>query len=232
MLQSAAAAVMAIAPNIWVAVPAMLINGMAWISCANSLSVSAQLSLPDWVRARGMSTFQMSVMGASALGAALWGQIATITSVQTGLLIAAGSGTVAMVLAQRWVVDLSIEEDQTPSREFKIPVADAPPGAGHVVVTIEYLIDPLRAEDFRILMQESRRSRLRQGALEWALLRDIEKPGRFIEQITDESWTEHLRRFDRVTASDVALRERKLAFHVAEDAPHVLRCVIEGAARR
>ena len=66
---------------------------------------------------------------------------------------------------------------------------------GQVVVTIEYLIDPARAEEFRALMQESRRSRRRQGAREWALLRDIGKPGRYIEQIIDESWTEHLRRF-------------------------------------
>lgn len=229
VLQSASTAVMALAPNVYVAVPAMLLNGMAWISCANSLSVSAQLSLPDWVRARGMSMYQMAIMGASALGAALWGQVATLTSVPTGLLIAALSGTVTMLLAQRWVMDLSIEEDMTPSRQFKVPVADVPPGAGHVVVTIEYLIDPARADDFRALMQESRRSRLRQGALDWALLRDIGNPGRYIEQIIDESWTEHLRRFDRVTASDVALRERKLAFHVSEEPPLVNRCLVEGS---
>ena len=221
-------AVVAFAPNIYVAVPAMVLNGMAWISCANSLSVSAQLSLPDWVRARGMSMYQMAIMGASALGAALWGQIATLTSIATGLLVAAVSGTACMLLAQRQIVDLSLEEDLTPSREFKVPTADAPPGTGHVIVSIDYLIDPMRAEDFRILMQESRRSRLRQGALEWALLRDIGNPGRYVEQIIDESWTEHLRRFDRVTASDVALRDRKMAFHIGDAPPLVTRCVVEG----
>ena len=226
LLQSLATAVMAIAPNVWVAVGAMLINGMAWITCANSLSVSAQLALPDWVRARGMSMYQMAIMGGSALGAALWGQIATVWAVPNALLVAAGSGLVCMMLAQRWVLDTSLEEDLTPSREFKAPVADAP-GAGQVLVTIEYLIDPLRADDFRALMQVSRRSRLRQGALGWELLRDVNQPGRFIEQIIDESWTEHLRRFDRVTASDVALRERKLAFHLPEEPPVVTRCVVE-----
>jgi MFS family permease len=226
MLQSFSTVAVALAPNLYVAVPAMLLNGMAWITCANSLSVSAQLSLPDWVRARGMSMYQMAIMGASAAGAAVWGQIATLSSVRGGLLFAAGSGTLVMLLAQRRTVDLSIEEDLTPSREFKAP-ADAPPGAGQVVVTIHYIIDPARGGDFRQLMQESRRSRLRQGALGWVLLRDVSHPGHYIEQITDESWTEHLRRFDRVTASDVALRERKLAFHVAEDAPVVLRHVVD-----
>ena len=231
MLQSASTFAMALAPNAWVAVPAMILNGMAWITCANSLSVSAQLALPDWVRARGMSMYQMAIMGASALGAALWGQIATVTSVPTALLVAAASGTATMLLAQYWVRDLSIEEDLTPSREFKTPVADAPPGVGRMVVTIEYLVEPARGDDFVKLMRISRRSRLRQGALEWELLRDINQPGRFLEQIVDESWTEHLRRFDRVTASDVALRERKLAFHIGDGPPVVTRCVVEALAR-
>jgi MFS family permease len=230
VLQSASTAVMALAPNVWVAVPAMLINGAAWVTCANSLSVSAQLALPDWVRARGMSMYQIAIMGGSALGAALWGQVATVTSVPTALGVAAISGTVCMLLALSYVRDTSLEEDLTPSREFKVPIADAPPGEGQMLVTIEYLIDPLRAQDFRVLMQESRRSRLRQGALSWDLLRDVNQPGRFIEQIIDESWTEHLRRFDRVTASDVSLRERKLAFHLPEEPPLVTRCVVETAS--
>lgn len=227
LLQSASTAAMALAPNVYVAVPAMLLNGMAWITCANSLSVSAQLALPDWVRARGMSMYQMAIMGASAAGAAIWGHAATLTSVPTGLLMAAASGAVAMGVAQYLVSDLSIEEDLTPSRKFKAPVAEEPPGVGRVVVTIHYQIDPARADDFRAVMQESRRSRLRQGALEWELLRDVNKPGHYIEQIIDESWTEHLRRFDRVTASDVALRERKLGFHLGEEPPLVTRSVID-----
>ncbi|MBG6071819.1 MULTISPECIES: MFS transporter [unclassified Polaromonas] len=231
MLQSVSTAAMALAPNAWVAVPAMLLNGMAWITCANALSVSAQLALPDWVRARGMSMYQMAIMGASALGAALWGQVATVTDVPTALLVAAVSGTVSMLLAQYWVRDLSIEEDLTPSHDFKTPVVHAPPGTGRMVVTIEYLIEPTRADDFHKIMRMSRRSRLRQGALEWNLLRDVNQPGRFVEQIVDESWTEHLRRFDRVTASDVALRERKLAFHIGDGPPVVTRCVVEELAR-
>ena len=43
LLQAAATGVMAVAPNVYVAVPAMFVAGMAWITTANSLSVSAQL---------------------------------------------------------------------------------------------------------------------------------------------------------------------------------------------
>lgn len=225
--QALATAAVAFAPNLYFAVPAMVIAGMAWIATANSLSVSAQLALPDWVRARGMSMYQMAIMGASATGAAIWGQVATLSSVQASLCVAAVSGIVAMVAAQRLVVDRAMEEDLTPSSVFKRPVAETPPQTGHVLVTIEYRINPARAGDFRALMQESRRSRLRQGALGWELLHDIGEPDRYVEQIIDESWTEHLRRFDRVTAADVALRDRKLAFHTGEAPPLVTRYVIE-----
>lgn len=227
LLQALATSVVAIAPNVYVAVPAMVVGGMAWITTANSLSVSAQLALPNWVRARGMSIYQMAIMGATAAGAAFWGQVASVTSVHMSLAIAALTGTIAMALVQRFVADRTMEEDLSPSRAFKVPTAPTTPERGHVVVTIEYVIDPERATEFRATMQESRRSRLRQGALDWQLQHDIADPSRYVERIVDESWTEHLRRFDRVTASDVALRDRKLAFHVGDAPPAVTRYLVE-----
>ena len=227
LVQAAATGVMAWAPNVYVAVPAMVLAGMAWITTANTLSVSAQLALPNWVRARGMSIYQMSIMGATAAGAALWGQVASLTDVQTSLGLAAVSGGIVMAVVQRLVADRAIEEDLSPSSAFKAPTAPTPPEAGRVVVTIEYFIHPARANEFRAVMQESRRSRLRQGALDWQLMHDISNPTRYVERIEDESWTEHLRRFDRVTASDVALRERKLAFHTGDAPPKVTRWTVE-----
>ncbi|CAN7402743.1 MFS transporter [Pseudorhodoferax sp. LjRoot39] len=227
LLQSGATLVMAFASNVAVAVPAMFVAGMAWIATANSLSVSAQLALPDWVRARGMSIYQMAIMGASAFGAGLWGQVAALGTVQLSLLVAALTGGTAMWLATRFVVDLQIEEDLSPSHALPVPVAAQPPATGHVLVSIDYRIDPARAADFERVMQDSRRSRLAQGALEWHLLRDISDPGHYTEQIVDESWTEHLRRFDRVTGADIALRERKLAFHLEEAPPRVTRYAID-----
>ena len=229
VLQAAATAVMAVAPNAWVAVPAMFFGGMAWITVANSLSVSAQLALPDWVRARGMATYQMAIMGASAFGAALWGQVATVSSVQISLAIASVSGVLLMLLALRYVNDGPGEDDVSPAREgwsANPPVAK-PEEEGRVVITIEYHIDPARSEAFRAVMEETRRVRLSQGAIEWALMHDIAEPDRFVEQIVDESWTEHLRRFGRATAADIALRERRLAFHLGEGPPSVTRYIVQ-----
>ena len=231
VLQSLSAMVMAFAPSVYVAVPTMVLAGMAWLCAANSLSLLAQMLLPNWVRARGMSMFQMAIMGGSALGAAVWGQVATMSSLNSSLVASALTGSIAMLVATRLLKDDMIEEDLTPSRAFNVPVAPTPPSSGLVMVTIEYLIDPERAAAFLQLMQESRSSRLRQGALNWELLHDLGEPQRYLEQIVDESWTEHLRRFDRTTAADVALRDRKLAFHLGDEPPKITRYAMSPTQR-
>ena len=227
LLQSLAMVVMTVAPNAWVAAPVMVAVGVAWITTANALSVSLQMGLPDWVRARCMSMYQMAIMGSSALGAACWGQVATVATVPISICSAALTGYLSMLLAIRLMKDHRVEEDLTPSNQFQVPVAPSAPPKGHILTTIEYLIDPANALEFRALMQQSRSSRLRHGALHWELLRDVAVPGRFVEQIVDASWTEHLRRFERVTGFDVALRDRKLAFHIGEHPVVIHRAVIE-----
>ena len=229
VMQSAATAVVAIAPNTEVAVLGMLAAGMAWITVANSLSVSAQMSLPNWVRARAMSCFQMAIMGSGALGAALWGQVATVGSIRTALLSAAVSEVLLILLAVRFVRDSADEEtDMSPAQAgWATRPTVTPQEPGRVVTTIEYLIDPAREPAFVRVMQETRRMRLSEGAIGWELLHDIAVPARFVEEIVDESWTERLRRFNRATTADIALRERRLAFHQPEEPPAIARYLLE-----
>lgn len=222
LLQAASTVGVALAPNLPLAVVCMMTAGLSLISTANTLGVKAQMALPNWVRARGMSAYQMSIMGGTAIGAALWGKMAALSSVPVSLIAAAVTGVVCMLIVQRVFTDRQALEDLSPSKAFQ-PPRHSQPEEGRVVVHIEYLINPAKARRFRTLMQESRRSRMRQGALSWRLLHSMERPERYIEEIVDESWVEHLRRFDRITASDVALRERKLAFHVADTPPRVTR---------
>ncbi|HRN76680.1 MFS transporter [Ottowia sp.] len=229
--QALTMAMMAVNSSIWFGVAAMALGGAAWMTTANSLSVSAQISLPDWVRARGMSMFQMAIMGASAGGAAVWGQVATWASVPTALGLGAASAIVAMGLATWLMPDRGVMEDPTPAGPLPRPQVTRPPESGHVLVTVEYRIDPADAPAFRALMDESRRSRLRQGAVAWELLSDINDPGRFVEVIEDASWIDHLRRFERTSAADVALRERKLGYHLGEEPPVVHRTLRETTVR-
>lgn len=221
-LQAASTIGVALAPNLPLAIVCMMLAGLSLISTANTLGVKAQMALPNWVRARGMSAYQMSIMGGTALGAALWGKVASLTSVPTSLMAAAATGVLCMLIVQRMFTDRQVLEDLSPSKAWT-PPRHSQPEEGRVVVHIEFIINPAKAKRFRTLMQASRSSRIRQGALQWRLLHSMERPERYIEEIVDASWVEHLRRFDRVTAADVALRERKLSFHVLDAPPRVTR---------
>ena len=229
LLMAAAMLVVAVAPSIWIAAPAMLGAGIAWLSVANTLAVAAQRSLPNWVRARGLSIYQMAMMGSGALGSAMWGQVATVTSVRSALLLAAATGVLAMAWSSRFSLEGDAEEDLRPTDGPPLPMPERTidPDDGPVMVTVEYVIDPARAEDFKQVMQESRRARLRQGALEWQLYADSADPSLYTEYFLDESWVAHLRRFGRFTAADAVLRERRLQFHVGAEPPIVRRRIAE-----
>ena len=225
--------VVAYAPNVYVAVPAMLVFGMAWMSIANSLTVAAQMVLPDWVRARGMSIYQMALMGGSATGAAIWGQVATFTSVRTTLVLASAAAVGVLVALRRLHVGGRAEENLTPARLWTAPELAIPvePEQGPVLVTVEYHIDPARKDEFVEVMRESRRVWLSNGLLAWQLFDDISDPGVLIEHLIDESWAEYVRRNERVSASYMLLRERKLGFHVGDEPPVVRRFVAEPIRR-
>jgi len=220
--------------EIWIALPAMVVVGMAWISVANSLTVAAQMALPDWVRARGMSIYQTALMGGSAAGSVIWGQAAAWWGVDRAIAAAALFGVVALLVTRRFTVDGSAEIDFTPvpARQFPEPAVPIGPDEGPVMVTIEYLIDPARAAEFAEVMQRTRQARMRQGALSWGLFRDAADAARYIEYFVDENWVEHQRRMDRFSAHDAELRDLRLSFHLRDGRPEVKRYVAEAVSTR
>ncbi len=224
-LFASATAVMAFAPNLFVALPATVVAGIAFMFAANSLMICAQAALPDWVRARGLAVYQMVMMGGSALGAAIWGQIASMTSVPTSLLIAAFAGVAGVLIARKAPLAIVHEDETAPARLWTLPFTDAPvePQVGPILATVEFRIDPARLTEFLDVMRESRRTWLASGLLAWDLYQDLADDTRYIEHLVDESWAAHLRRHDRVAGVYAELRERKHAFHLGPGAPVVRR---------
>jgi MFS family permease/quinol monooxygenase YgiN len=215
-------------PEVWVALPAMFVIGMAWISVANTLAVAAQAAVPDWVRARGMSIYQVALMGGAAAGSVLWGQVAGWADVRAAVAGAAAFGLAVLLLARRVSVEGGGDPDYSRAPTPGVLPDPAVPVAaeeGPVMVTIEYLIDPADTAAFDDVMQRTRRARLRQGALSWGLFRDVAQPGRYIEYFVDENWLEHQRRLARFTAFDAALRAQRLALHRGPEPPLTRRYV-------
>jgi hypothetical protein len=217
----------ALSPDPYFAAPSMFFAGVAWIAVANSVAISAQLALPDWVRARGMSIYQMAIMGSTAGGAFIWGQIAEHTSVPVSLGVCAVSTLVVLLFTRGRILEAPAEEDHTPTHPFEEPVPTNPidPDDGPVMVMLEYLIDPARGAEFESLMAESRSARLRQGALSWGLFEDLQRPGRFLEYFACNTWADYLRRFDRFTAQDERLQSMRYAFHLGDTPPTISRFI-------
>lgn len=190
--------------------PAMLLLGAAWISAMSSLQVAAQTSLPDWVRARGLSVFMMVFMGGMAGGSLLWGYLASHYGIETSLETAAGGLLMGILLTWRFSLSGSESVDFTPSMHWPLPIVDQVPShdRGPMLVTIEYHVAADKLDEFHRLIRKLHQTRKRDGAYFWELFQDAARSDYYLECFMVESWLEHLRQHDRVSVSDRALQER------------------------
>lgn len=93
-----ALALFALVPVSLVAVCSSLAFGAAWVLSLSLLNASAQMALPDWVRARGMSILLSVFFGSLALGSVFWGLVAEVTGIRAALMISAAGSLVALFL--------------------------------------------------------------------------------------------------------------------------------------
>lgn len=92
----------AVSTSAWLTAMALFTAGGTWLLVGNTLTVRAQLALPDRLRARGMAIFLMAVMSAGAVGAAIFGVLADLAGVRQALAgLALGTGAVQWWLRTR-----------------------------------------------------------------------------------------------------------------------------------
>jgi MFS family permease len=213
---------------VWLCV-AMLAGGMAWTTLMSSLTATAQLVLPSWVRARGLAMFMLVFMGGMAAGSALWGAVAARAGSSVALACAALGLVLGLTAMMRYRLSNGEALDLTPSRHWPEPavVLEPQPEEGPVLVTVEYRIDPARAHAFALAMRAVRLERLRDGAIRWGLFRNPANPGRYVEAFTVASWGEHLRQHARVTMADREAEARAYTFHIDDGPPVISHLVAE-----
>lgn len=212
----------------------MILAGYGWMLVASIFSVTAQFALPAWVRGRGLAAVQMAFMGGGSLGSVFWGQVANTWSIPVAFQLALVGTLASLLLFKRYAISKLREEDFTPSSYWSVPegTASVEHDEGPVQVVVEYLIDPKDEDAFTEVMQESRRMRLRTGAMSWSLFRDSAVPGRYIEQWVEESWLELLRHRDRLTVTELAVRDQKRAFHIGPNPPTMTYLIAHDFSQR
>ncbi len=217
----------------YVLIPAMLATGAAWITVLSSLHVSAQTSVPAWVRARALSIYLVTFAAGTTGGAVLWGTVATHTSVPAALLIAAVGAVAAVIATLRYSLGGQDAVDRTAPVAWPEPQTqgEIEPDRGPVLITVEYRVAIPQAAAFVQAAQALRGIRRRDGALSWALYQDAADAERHVETFLVESWVEHLRQHHRSTVADREVTDTVRAFHIGPEPPRVCHLLAADSAR-
>ena len=117
----------------------LAVGGVAWILALSTLNSLYQLTLPGWVKARGMSFYLIVFQGGNAVGSAVMGISAERLGLSPTLLAAAAALLLGPLAGLRYRFQSISPQDLVPAGDWPQPLlaVDDPPG-GPVMVSIEY----------------------------------------------------------------------------------------------
>ncbi len=222
------AVLVALAPNAWVAGAGMAIGGVCWVLALAMFNVTVQLSTPRWVLGRALALYQTCAFGGMALGSWIWGLVAEKYGIDAALLAAAVLMLGGAAIGLRLALPDKLPDNLDPLNRWQVPhlALDLRGRSGPVAVLIEYIIREEDTPAFLEAMNERRRIRRRDGARQWELLRDTERPEQWIESYHVPTWTDYLRHNLRRTQADAGVADRIQDLHSGAEPPKVHRMVV------
>ncbi|MGD9955699.1 MAG: MFS transporter [Candidatus Nanopelagicales bacterium] len=176
----------------WMLFVLLPVMGAAWTAVGAVLLALAQQLLPGWVRARGMAFYLMASQGGMAAGAFLWGALGNRFGTAAAFAVA------AVAVLPIWAVALRgrFPEVRVRGEVDGWPLPESMPADDELDrrarVDVEWEVPADRRAEFLAAMPALRRSRRRTGARRWTLSSDVERPTRFVESWTVDSWHDHL----------------------------------------
>ncbi|GAB37039.1 MFS transporter [Gordonia otitidis] len=181
---------------LWPCLVLFLFAGIAWIATLTTLNAGAQLTLPQWVRARGMAAYLLVFMGSQGIGALIWGALGSAIGTRWALVIAG----VCLLLTAASVrllppspVTGKLSRDLSMAWPVPTLIFEPDPDDGPVEVSAIYNVPANRHADFLAAMPAVARSRRRTGARNWHLYRSADEPDHYVEQFIVPSWSEYQR---------------------------------------
>jgi len=222
LLLAGTLATMAFAHYVALVVFSLIAGGFGWTTAMSSFNVAVQLSAPAWVQARAQGIYQMIYQGGMAIGSALFGYLAEHRSTPVALAAAAVALLAGLLWGARYGLPHGVPPDLDPSPSTALSLEREPKlGDGPVLVTIEYQVSADQYDAFTRATHKLRDVRLRDGSIRWGTYQDTAQPGRFVENFVVESWLEYLRQRERMTASDLLIRDHVRSFHQGDEPPVV-----------
>ncbi|MBN9045891.1 MAG: MFS transporter [Rhizobiales bacterium] len=220
---AASAFLLSLSRSEWLSCLLLMPAGMAWVQAFSLFNVTVQLSTPRWVVGRALALYQSATFGGMAAGSWLWGAIADASGVSGALVIAsialAVGGIIGIVLRQPDFESLNLD----PTNQFSEPqlLLDLRPRSGPIMIMVDYCIDQQDVPEFLTLMSQRRRMRIRDGARQWVMLRDLERPNIWTESYHLPTWVEYVRHNQRETQADAEVTARLEALNRGDGPPRI-----------
>lgn len=211
----------------WLSHLALLPAGACWVLALSLFNVSIQLSSPRWVVGRALSLYQTATFGGMAGGSWVWGLSADALGPDAALVLAGSTMLLCALVGFRLPLPQFNARDLNPLNTFNEPILglDLRPRSGPIMVMIDYIIAQEDIPRFLALMADRRHIRIRDGARQWALLRDLEHPETWTESYHVPTWIDYLRHNLRRTKADAENVELIRALHRGENPPVVRRMI-------
>ncbi|SFV30132.1 Predicted arabinose efflux permease, MFS family [Devosia crocina] len=205
----------------------LLPAGACWVLSLSLFNVSIQLSAPRWVVGRALSLYQTATFGGMAAGSWIWGITADAWGPNWALVAAACVLVLCAAVGLRLPLPQFNDRDLNPLDTFNEPMLklDLRPRSGPILIMVDYRIAQSDIPRFLGLMSERRRIRIRDGARQWSLLRDLEQPDLWVESYHVPTWVDYVRHNLRRTKADADNIEQLRALHQGADLPVVHRMI-------
>ena len=206
---------------------ALLPAGACWVMALSLFNVSIQLSSPRWVVGRALSLYQTATFGGMAAGSWIWGLSADALGPDAALALAGSTMLLCALVGFRLPLPQFNARDLNPLDTFHEPILklDLRPRSGPIMVMIDYRIDQADIPEFLALMAARRHIRIRDGARQWALLRDLEHPETWTESYHVPTWIDYMRHHMRRTKADSENTDLIRALHRGGSPPVVRRMI-------
>lgn len=206
---------------------ALVLAGGGWVMALSLFNVTIQLSTPRWVVGRAIALYQTGVFGGMAGGSWAWGAIAQSFGADRAMAVAAVMLVFGALVGLRVPLPDNTDLNLSPLNNFTEPSLrlDLTQRSGPIMIMVDYEIAREDVTEFLTVMNARRRIRLRDGAQQWALLRDLENPDVWTETYHVPTWVEYVRHHERRTQADAEFNVRLLALHRGKDRPKIHRMI-------
>lgn len=201
---AAASVIIAFSGSVILTTLAAFVAGVFWLINWSLINIVVQTSSPGWVLGRMISLFMTCIFAGMALGGWIWGEVAEVS----GLAHAFTGSAIVLLLSAiaGFIVPLPQHgaDNLDPMGTFNEPAIrlDLARRSGPILIMVEYEIAQPDITEFLATMARRRRMRIRDGARNWSILRDLEDPDRWVESYHFPTWTDYVRHAERRTVAD------------------------------